>query len=113
MADHAHVERETIHETDVHTIGTTLGTLITFLVLLALACVQMFVGFSAMGDEKLIIQLLITCTQAVILSYFFMDLRQSDQLTWLCVGASIFWSGLLFLFTLTDYLTRHFAGIGV
>ena len=111
MADHAHVERETIHETDVHTITTVPGTLITFLVLLALAFVQMFIGFSPLGDEKLILQLLITGTQASILSYFFMDLRQSDSLTWLCVGASFFWSGLLFLFTLTDYLTRHFASV--
>ena len=111
MADHAHAERDTIHETSEHTITTVPGTLITFLVLIAMACVQLFVGFSSLGDEKLLIQLLITCSQAVVLSYFFMDLRQSDQLTWLCVGASIFWSGLLFLFTLTDYLTRHFAGL--
>ena len=111
MADHAHAERDTIHETDVHTIATLPGTLITFVVLLAFAFVQMAVGFSSLGDEKLLIQLLITCTQAFVLTYFFMDLRQSDQLTWLCVGASLFWSGLLFLFTLTDYLTRHLGGV--
>jgi caa(3)-type oxidase subunit IV len=44
-----------------------------------------------------------------VLALFFMELKQQDTLTWLIAASSLFWTGLLFLFTLTDYLTRHYA----
>ena len=108
MSHTAH-ERETIHETDVHTVPPVSSTVVTFVVLLLLAAGQLAVGFSDLGSLKVVANLGVTGIQVAILSYFFMDLKQSDTLTWLCVGASIFWSGLLFLFTLTDYITRHYA----
>jgi hypothetical protein len=36
-----------------------------------------------------------------------MDLRQADKLTWLVALSGVFWTFLMFLFVLTDYLTRH------
>jgi len=55
--------------------------------------------------------LAIAAVQTGIMGYFFMDLKQADTLTWLCVGAAGFWLTLLFVFTLTDYVTRHYAVI--
>ena len=108
MADHVHHERETIHEKDYnHVVPPTNSTLLTFAVLLVLAIASLAVGFSVEGPYKVLVSLLIAGVQASVLCYYFMDLRQGDSLTWLCVGASIFWTGLLFLFTITDYITRH------
>lgn len=108
MAGHDHPVRETIHEKDyTHEAVPVASSLTTFVVLLVLAGVSLAVGFSEIGPSKVIVSLLVAGVQASVLGYYFMDLRQGDQLTWLCVGASIFWTGLLFLFTLTDFITRH------
>ena len=107
MADHP--PRETVFETETHTLPSTASMLITYVVLLVLAVIAIAVGMSDLGPYKVLASLLVACVQASVLAVFFMDLRQADKLTWLCVGAAIFWTGLLFLFTLTDYLTRHFA----
>ena len=108
MANHEHAVRDTIHEKDYsHTVPSTSSTLSTFATLVVLAIVSLAVGFSDIGHYKILASLAVAGVQAAVLAYFFMDLRQGDQLTWLCVGASIFWTGLLFLFTITDYITRH------
>jgi cytochrome c oxidase subunit 4 len=102
-------QRETVWEKDEHTIPSTASTLTTFAVLVVMAIVSLLVGFSDLGPWKVLASLLVAGLQASILALFFMDLKQADRLTWLCVGAAIFWTGLMFLFTLTDYLTRHLA----
>jgi caa(3)-type oxidase subunit IV len=50
----------------------------------------------------------VAVVQAIVLGVFFMDLKHADKQTWLIAAAGIFWTFLLFLFTLTDYLTRHY-----
>lgn len=102
--------RETIFEQDEHKVPPTSYSLTVFVVLAVLSLVQMLIGFSGgMGPWKLPLCLIVIGVQASILCYFFMDLRQADSLTWLCVGSAIFWVFLMFLFTLTDYLTRYLA----
>lgn len=103
--------RETIFETDDHKVPSTGSTLTSFVVLLGLTIVALAVGFSDIGPWKVLVSLIVAGVQASFLTYFFMELRQADKLTWLTVGAAIFWTGLLFLFTLTDYLTRHLAAM--
>jgi caa(3)-type oxidase subunit IV len=105
---HDHPVRETIHEKDYeHVVPPVAATTTTFVILCILAAVSLAIGFSNIGPYKVLASLLVAGVQASVLAYYFMDLRQGDQLTWLCVGASIFWTGLLFLFTLTDFITRH------
>jgi cytochrome c oxidase subunit IV len=103
--------RETVFEQDEHTVPPTASTLTVFVVLAGLALLQLVIGFADLGPWKILVSLLIIGVQATVLAYFFMDLRQADSLTWLCVGAAVFWVFLLFLFTLTDYLTRYLAAI--
>ena len=38
---------------------------------------------------------------------FFMHLLHSRPLTWLVLGAGLFWLGILLALTLSDYVTRH------
>lgn len=104
--------RETIFEADgVHTVPPAAAHLTTFAVLAVLAVAALAVGFSDIGGSKVVVSLMIAAVQTAVLGYFFMDLRQADKLTWLCVGAAGFWLVLLFVFTLTDYVTRHYAAI--
>ena len=110
MAEH-HDVKETIFEKDqVHVIPSTQSTLLTFAVLAGLSLVALAVGFSDFGPWKVLVSLLVAAIQAGVLAVYFMDLRQADKLTWLCAGAAVFWVGIQFLFTLTDYLTRHLGG---
>lgn len=107
---HEHVVKETIFETDtVHVVPSTSSTLTTFAVLAVLTLVALAVGFSDLGRIKVVVSLFVAAVQAGVLAVFFMDLRQADRLTWLCAGAALFWVGIEFLFTLTDYFTRHMA----
>lgn len=106
---HDHAQKETVFETDAHVMPSVGGILTTFAVLAVLAVVALAVGFSNLGPQKVLVSLLVTLVQSTVLGLFFMDLKQADKLTWLCVGASVFWVGLQFLFTLTDYFTRHYA----
>lgn len=104
--------RETIFEADqAHAIAPPSAHLTTFAVLAVLAAVQIGVGMSDLGDAKVVVSLTVAAVQTAVLGYFFMDLKQADKLTWLCVGAAGFWLVLLFVFTLTDYVTRHYAVI--
>lgn len=99
------------HDYQDHPIASTSSTLTTFVVLAVLTVVALWVGFSVTGPYKVVASLLIAAVQTGVLSVYFMDLRNSDKLTWLCAGAAVFWVGLMFLFILTDQLTRHLSAI--
>ncbi len=62
---------------------------------------------SSWKSSSVIIHLAISTVQAGLVGYFWMHLRRADPLTWLTVGASIFFSSLQFILTLGDLLTRH------
>jgi cytochrome c oxidase subunit 4 len=94
-------------EQHIHTLPTRGSTFTVFAVLAGLALLALFIGFSDLGPLKVVASLGCASVQAGVLAYFFMDLKQSDKLTWLCVASALFFTGLQFLFTLTDYLTRH------
>jgi caa(3)-type oxidase subunit IV len=80
---------------------------VVFLALAVLTVMALVVGFTELGPAKVWLNIGVAVIQAVVLSVFFMELRHADKLTWLMAVAAIFWTFLLFLFTLTDYLTRH------
>jgi cytochrome c oxidase subunit 4 len=67
------------------------------------------VSYAKMGSGAIYLNLLIAGAQASLLAYFFMHLKGADHLTWLIAGAGMFWLLILFLFLLTDYVTRQIA----
>lgn len=99
--------KETVFEYDDHHVPPTLSTLTTFAVLAVLSACALGVGFSDLGDMKVVASLLVAGVQAVVLAVYFMELKQADKLTWLCAGAAVFWTLIMFTFILTDYVTRH------
>jgi cytochrome c oxidase subunit 4 len=97
------------HTGDIHEVASVTSSLTTFAVLAMLAILALVVGFSNLGEIKVIISLTVAATQSLVLSLFFMDLRRADPLIWLVASSGVFWVGLMFLFIITDYLTRHIA----
>jgi caa(3)-type oxidase subunit IV len=95
-------------ETEHHAPQTMAALLPTLLILSGLAVAAIMVGYTVSGPGKVWVSLGLSFVQAGVLCYFFMDLRRSDRLTWLSVGAAIFWTVILFTITLTDFLTRHY-----
>jgi caa(3)-type oxidase subunit IV len=107
--DHSHGEHASMHPQELveHEIAPTAKSLTIFAVLAGMALLALFIGFSDLGPMKVVASLMVAAVQASVLAFFFMDLKQADKLTWLVALSGVFWTFLMFLFVLTDYLTRH------
>ena len=53
-----------------------------------------------------IVALTIATVKATFVVLYFMHVRYSARLVWVIIIAALFWMGILFAFTLSDYLTR-------
>jgi cytochrome c oxidase subunit IV len=105
----SHEQKPNVFEHE-HAAPASAGKMfVTFLILAGLTLMALVVGFSELGAAKVWVSLGVAAAQGIVLTLFFMELKQQDTLTWLIAASSLFWTGLLFLFTLTDYLTRHYA----
>jgi cytochrome c oxidase subunit 4 len=75
------------------------------------ALMFLWVAFFDLGVVNAFAALTIAIIKASIVALFFMHLRYSGKLTWVVVGAAIFWLGILFTLSLSDYLTRMWGGL--
>jgi len=82
-----------------------------FLVLLVCTGLTTFVAFFDLGFFSPVVALTIAIFKASIVALFFMHLRYSTRLTWVVAGAGIFWLGILFALSLSDYMTRAWGRI--
>jgi cytochrome c oxidase subunit 4 len=80
------------------------GLLMVFTALTVLAAFQdldhVFKGANT------VVALTIAVIKATIVVLYFMHVRYSTRLTWVIVVASVFWLMIMFVYTLSDYLTR-------
>ena len=107
---HDHHPKSDLHTEEgvQHDVAPPGRTLLVFFILAGLAFLALFVGFSdGLGPWKVLGSMCVAAVQATVLAVYFMDLRQADKVTWLIAVSGILFSGLQFLFTLTDYLTRY------
>jgi cytochrome c oxidase subunit 4 len=79
---------------------------LVFVTLLLLTLVTVDVAFYDAGWLNLYIALTIATCKALLVVLYFMHVRYSPRLTWLFVGAGIFWLVIMLALTLSDYLTR-------
>src|SRR5215204_5640763 len=78
-----------------------------FLVLLvgtALTVLAAFVDFP--WQLNTIVALTIATVKATFVVLYFMPVRYSSRLIWVIVASALFWMGILFALTFSDYLTR-------
>ena len=53
-----------------------------------------------------VVALTIAVVKATFVVLYFMHVRYSSRLTWVIVAAGFFWLGIMFVFTISDYMTR-------
>ncbi len=57
-----------------------------------------------------VIALTIASVKATLVVLYFMHVRYSPRLVWVIVGSALFWLGILFALTFSDYFTRCWLG---
>ena len=75
-----------------------------------LTVVAAFVDFPWQFNS--IVALTIAVAKATLVVLFFMHVRYSPRLVWLIVGAALFWMGIMFSLTFSDYFTRNWLSVG-
>ena len=58
------------------------------------------------GPLNVVIALTIAVIKATLVVLYFMHVRYSSRLIWVIVAAALFWMGILFALTFSDYWTR-------
>jgi cytochrome c oxidase subunit 4 len=77
-----------------------------FACLIVLTLVTVGASFLELGRWHTPLGLTIAASKATLVALFFMHLRSSARLTWVVIGGSLVWLGVLIILTLADYLTR-------
>ncbi|MGH9971246.1 MAG: cytochrome C oxidase subunit IV family protein [Pyrinomonadaceae bacterium] len=58
------------------------------------------------GPLNVIIAMTIAVVKATLVVLYFMHVRYSARLIWVILASALFWMGILFALTLSDYWTR-------
>ena len=77
-----------------------------FLALMVGTALTVLVAFFDLGFMNNVVMLAIAMTKALLVILFFMHVRWSSRLTWVVAGAGFFWLMILFVLTMTDYMSR-------
>ena len=94
------------HEVAEETAGTLPRDLLVYVVLIG--CVLLSVGSSyiPMGAANGAIVLFLALVQALLTLWFFMEVRSSSRVMKLAIFAGVFTLGVLFVMTMSDYVSR-------
>ena len=83
-----------------------------FIALLGCTLLTVAMAFVDLGGHlNTVVALTIASGKALLVLLFFMHVRYSSRLIWVCVGAGVFWLALLLTLTMSDYLTRHWVAV--
>jgi cytochrome c oxidase subunit 4 len=78
-----------------------------FLVLMVGTALTVFAAFTDFPWQfNTIIALTIASLKATLVVLYFMHVRYSSRLIWVIVASALFWMGILFALTFSDYTTR-------
>ena len=79
-----------------------------FLTLLVGTALTVWAGLQDFpGPLNVVIALTIAVIKATLVVLYFMHVRYSSRLIWLILASALFWMGILFALTFSDYLTRN------
>jgi cytochrome c oxidase subunit 4 len=82
-----------------------------FAALMVLTLITVGVAFVDLGRFNTIIALTIAGGKTLLVILFFMHVRYSSRLIWVCVAAGFFWLALLLTLAMSDYLTRGWMAV--
>jgi len=77
-----------------------------YLALIVLTGVTVTVALVDLGLLNPVVAMTIAILKALLVVLFFMHARHGPKLVWVVAAAALFWLGILFVLTLSDYLTR-------
>ncbi len=78
-----------------------------FLALLAGTAITVLAGKQDFPEPlNVVIALTIAVIKATLVVLYFMHVRYSARLIWVILASALFWVGILFALTLSDYWTR-------
>lgn len=80
--------------------------LLTFTALVALTLLTVWVAAFDLGRLNTVVALTIAFIKAGLVAMIFMHVRHSSRLTKVVVVGGLFWLMILFVLTISDYLTR-------
>ena len=89
-----------------HQVVSVRFYVLIFLVLIALTGTTIAVSRIDLGEFNFVVAITIAVVKAVLVVLFFMHVKQSSSMTKLFVCAGFFWMAILFVFVLSDYLSR-------
>ena len=107
MAEHTH-DHSAGHD---HVVPKRIYYAI-FAVLMVLTGVTVGVAYIDLGRMNTVVALAIACFKAMVVVLYFMHVKYSTRLVKLTVIAGLYWMGILFVLTLSDYLTRAWGTFG-
>ena len=103
MAEHAH---------DPHHIVPLKVYYAIFAILMVLTAVTVGIAYIDLGPINAVAALAIAGFKAMIVVLFFMHVKYTTRLIKLTVIAGLYWMGILFALTLSDFLTRGWGTYG-
>ncbi|HKR61934.1 MAG TPA: cytochrome C oxidase subunit IV family protein [Pyrinomonadaceae bacterium] len=78
-----------------------------FLALMAGTALTVWAGIKDFpGPMNVVIALTIAVIKATLVVLYFMHVRYSSRLIWVIFASALFWMGILFALTFSDYWTR-------
>ncbi|HJZ55455.1 MAG TPA: cytochrome C oxidase subunit IV family protein [Gemmataceae bacterium] len=108
-----------IHKPDVktddpptmHDVDDPMTIVVVYFVVLGLAGVNIGLSVLGLGRLALPVQLGIGIVQAGVVAYYWMHLRRRDTVVILTALSALFFLFIMFVLTLSDYLTRQYIAI--
>jgi cytochrome c oxidase subunit 4 len=78
-----------------------------FLILLAGTILTVLAAFRDFpGPLNAVLALTIATIKATFVVLYFMHVRYSGRLIWVVIGSALFWLGIMFALTISDYSSR-------
>ena len=87
-----------------------IGIFLALLVGTALTVAAAFYDFP--WRLNTIVALTIASVKATLVVLYFMHVRYSSRLVWVIVASALFWMGIMFALTFSDYWTRGWLPVG-
>ncbi|HVL68651.1 MAG TPA: cytochrome C oxidase subunit IV family protein [Vicinamibacterales bacterium] len=89
-----------------HHVAPVRLYLAIFGALLVGTVITVVVAFFDLGALNNVVMLAIACAKALLVVLFFMHVRWSSRLTWVVAASGFFWLLILFVLTMSDYMSR-------
>lgn len=93
----------------IHHVGNLRTYFVIFVLLVVGTWATYYFATIDMGPFNAPVAVFIACIKAALVIGFFMHLKDSNRLTKITAAGALFWLMILFVLTLTDFLSRAFS----